>query len=146
MAQKKVGSWYNPATPSDVRDEQQRVRAARDALNAALQTSKPTGDPAAIDTAVRGWNGTSADVDKYLGEEPGVFWWTRDEQVQHGKNLESQIESWRLRFARLNVDVPEKPAPAPSDSGGLLGLGNMSGLSTALLLIGAAMLLGKLKD
>lgn len=124
----EVGTWWNPATPDDVRGAQKRADSARAALSTALASSPPAGDPAAIDAAVRTWNPLDAQVRAYALEEPSAFWWTRDEQVKRGAAFEVQIESNRATFGRLGAAVP--PAPAPETKpGGLLDtplLGDMS--------------------
>jgi hypothetical protein len=125
-----VGTFWNPATPSDVRDEQARVRTAFTALNTALQTSPPKGDPNEVNLAVTAYNALSKKISDYLATDPAVFWWSRDTQVDDGKNYEAQIESYRQRFATMQVAVPAAPpAPAPSSSPSSsdpLGLGNVA--------------------
>lgn len=113
----QVGTWWNPATPDDVRAEQKRVDAARAGVATPLATSPPKGDPTEIDNAVRGWNSTNALAVSYVAEEPSVFWWSRDDQLKQGQMLEAQIESYRQTFSRLSVPVPSAPAPAPTQPG-----------------------------
>lgn len=122
----EVGTWWNPSTPDDVRDEQKRADLARAALSTSVLTSPPTGDPAQIDTAVRGWNALDAQVKAFVLEDPSTFWWTRDDQVKRGQAFESQIESYRQTFARLGTAVPAAPTP-PATPGGLLASGTMFG-------------------
>jgi hypothetical protein len=126
----RVGVWWNPASPDDVRAEQERVRAARAGVNTSLKSKPPSGDPAEIDAAVRAWNALDTEVALYLNEEPSAFWWSRDEQVTKGKGHEAQIESWRAKFGTLGVAVPAPPAPATAPAGSTandpLGLGNVA--------------------
>lgn len=116
----EVGTIWNPATPDDVRAEQKRADSARAALGTSLATSPPSGDATQIDNAVRGWNALNAQVQAYVAEDPSIFWWTRDDQVKRGTSYETQIESYRQTFARLNVAVPAAPAGPPPAPGGLL--------------------------
>jgi hypothetical protein len=114
-----VGTWWNPATPDDVRAEQKRADLARAALATSLASSPPTGDPTQIDNAVRAWNALNAEVQAYVLEDPSTFWWTRDEQVKRGTTYETKIESYRQTFGRLGAAVPPAPDPPPKP-GGLL--------------------------
>lgn len=116
----EVGTWWNPATPDDVRAEQKRADTARALLSTSLASSPPTGDPTAIDNAVRGWNALDAQVRAYVLEDPSTFWWTRDDQVSRGQAFEVQIEAFRQQFGRLGAAVPPAPAPPPASPGGLL--------------------------
>ena len=106
-----AGSWWNPASPSEVEQEQARVNAARAAVNAALAASPPKGDPTAIDRAVRAWNALDAEVVGYLGEGASLFWWSRDAQVMRGQSYEAQIEAWRRRFVAMGVSIAAPAAP-----------------------------------
>jgi hypothetical protein len=116
----EVGTWWNPATPDDVRTEQKRADTARAALSTALVATPPTSsDIAALGAAVIAWNALDAEVKAYALEDPSTFWWTRDTQVSRGQAYETQIESYRQTFARLGAAVPPAPAPAPKP-GGLL--------------------------
>lgn len=123
-----VGTLWNPAFPQDVRDEQQRVRTAFTALNAALAATPPKGDPTEIGLAVAAYNALSKKVSDYLAADPSMFWWTRDTQVSDGKDFEAQIESWRQKFGAMQVAVPAAPPapPATSPSSDPLGLGNVA--------------------
>lgn len=130
-----VGTIWNPATPGDVTAEQARVRTAFTALNAALAASPPQGDPASINLAVTAYNALSTQVKAYLAEDPSLFWWSRDTQVDKGKDYEAQIESWRQRFAAMSVAVPMAPAPpAASSSSDLFGTLNNVALAVIAFL------------
>jgi hypothetical protein len=124
LGRQEVGTWWNPATPDDVRAEQKRADTARAALTASLVSSPPTGDPTQIDNAVRAWNALDAQVRAYALEDPSTFWWTRDDQVSRGIAFEVQIEANRQQFGRLGTAVPPAPAPPPASptnpAGGLL--------------------------
>jgi len=133
--------------PQDVRDEQARVRTAFTGLNTALQTSPPQGDATQVHNALTAYNALSSKVTAYLLADPSTFWWTRDTQVTEGKDYEAQLESWRQKFAAMQVAVPAAPpAPAPSSSPSSdpLGLGNVADtLKWAVLGYLAFKLLGK---
>lgn len=121
-----VGTLWNPASADDVRSEQARLRTAFTSLNAALAASPPQGDPTNVNLAVAAYNALSKQVTTYLAEDPAILWWTRDDQVKHGQDLEAQIESWRTRFAAMSVAVPAAPAAAPAPSSDMFGLGNIA--------------------
>ena len=122
-----VGTLWNPSTPGDVTSEQARLRTAFTALNAALASSPPQGDPVNVNLAVVAYNALSKQIKDYLAEDPAVLWWNRDDQVKRGQDFESQVESWRARFAGMSVAVPAAPAPAAEPKGSdPLGLGNVA--------------------
>lgn len=137
-----VESWWNPATAADVTAAQKRVSVARAGVNAGLLSKPPTGDPAALDAAVKGWNTLDSELDSYLNESPSVFWWTRDEQVSRGRVFEDQIEAWRTRFAKMGASMPNAPAAPPSQGGLFAGLGD---IGTPLLVLGVGILLFSLR-
>jgi hypothetical protein len=114
----RVGTLWNPSMPDDVRAAQKRADQARASLATALASSPPkSGDPAAIDTAVRGWNTLNSQVQAYVLEDPSIFWWTRDDQVKRGQGFETQIESYRQTFERFGSAMPPAPAPPPKQPG-----------------------------
>jgi hypothetical protein len=145
LAPETVGTLWNPSFPSDVTNEQARLRTAFTALNAALAASPPQGDPTNVNLAVVAYNALAKQISSYLAEDPAVLWWNRDDQVKRGQDFEAQLESWRVRFAGMSVAVPAAPAPTAEPKGSdPLGLGNVADtLKWAVVAFLAFKVLGK---
>lgn len=94
-----VGSFVK--TDADVRDMQQRVRAARDELGAIVVTCGAKLSPAVKEQ----WTDVDLRAKFYVDEEPAF--WTAASQYDRGVAIYAELETWRKRLAAAGcADVP----------------------------------------